>query len=704
MPIDTELAMKQWVRYAWARDNGHSDFVDKADLCDKFFQGDQWSAMDKAKLRAQRRPALTINKIMSTISNVMGEQIYNRSEIAYRPRSGASSDIADVLTKVFKQISDNNQLDWLRSDVFADGIITSRGFFDVRLAYNDNMQGEVRLQRLNPKNVIVDPDAEEYDPDTWGEVFITKWMTADDIAVLYSDEDADLLRGRDSCMPYGFDSIEMRRDRFGGEALSLYSGTYDFSAVMRNIRVIERQHRVLQTQKHFLSAEGDTREVPDNFDRNKIAFFVEKYGFQVIKKQVRRIRWTVTADNVRLHDDFSPYKHFTVVPYFPHFRHGQTVGLVENLLGPQELLNKVSSQELHVVNTTANSGWKVKTGAMTNMTVEELEEKGAQTGLVIEVSGDADKDVQKITPNQVPQGLDRISYKAEEHLKAISGVSDSMQGQDRADVAAKAIQAKRQAGSTNLVKPLDSLVRTDFMLARNILDVVQEFYTEERLLSITHDSLTNETENFTVNQVTPEGEVINDLTLGEYGVVVSSVPQRETLEDSQFEQAMALREAGIKVPDEVLIKASRLMDKSDIIKRMQAEAETPEAKRARELQERLQSAEVDKTEGEARAKHADAGLRDAKTQKEMVQAQKLAEEEPEGPDQGALLKAQADIALDREKFQHEVQLDREKFAHEREMDNLKRQDDARAQAQKAATDRVVALQQAAKPAEPTTQP
>jgi hypothetical protein len=69
-----------------------------------------------------------------------------------------------------------------------------------------------------------------------------------------------------------------------------------------------------------VSLEGDMRPIPEDFDRNKIAFFVEKFGFQVTTKLVRRIRWTVVADNVVLHDDWSPYKHFTVVPYFPYFR------------------------------------------------------------------------------------------------------------------------------------------------------------------------------------------------------------------------------------------------------------------------------------------------------------------------------------------------------------------------------------------------
>ena len=600
--------------------------MDKVNKCERFFAGDQWDPVDRAKLESVRRPVITVNKILATVSNIMGEQINNRAEISFRPRSGAPSEVADVLTKVFRQISDNNQLDWKRSDMFADGVIGSRGFLDVRLNYKDNMQGEVVIDSLNPKNVVIDPDGEEYDPDTWSEVFTTKWLTADDISVLYNEADAEILRTKaGSAEIHNHDMLQFTRDRFGNPTPTAYNHGNDDRGAMRNIRAIERQYRKLDRQKHFLSPEtGDMRPVPEEFNRDKIAFFSERYGFQVITKLVRRIRWTVAADNIVLHDDWSPYQHFTVVPYFPHFRRGKTIGLVENLLGPQELLNKVTSQELHVVNTTANSGYKVKAGSLVNMTVSELEQKGAQTGLVIEVNGDPDKDVQKIAPNQVPQGLDRISYKAEESIKTISGVSDSAQGMDRADVSAKAIQQKRQAGSTNLVKPLDNLTRTDAILARNILDLVQEFYTEERLMTITHDQATGESETFAVNQPNPEPEtgeeespyqeILNDLTLGEYDVVVTSVPRRETLEDSQFEQVMAMREAGIMLPDSVIIDASRLMNKKDIIRQMAGDQTSPEALAAKELQQRMQAAEVGKVEAEVAQKQADAGLKGAKTQ------------------------------------------------------------------------------------------
>ncbi len=699
MPIDTALATKQWTRYAWCRDNGHAQFVQKAEKCDAFFRGDQWDKADKARLENERRPALTINKILSTISNVMGEQIYNRAETSFRPRSGAPTEVADILTKVFKQISDNNQLDWKRSDMFADGAITSRGFLDVRIGYGDSMQGEVVIDNLNPKNVIIDPDGEEYDPDSWSEVFTTKWVTADDIAVLYNTEDAEYLRNREqSFFPYGYDSIQAYRDRFGDRFNPMYNGDYDNSTVLRNIRLIERQYRMLDRQKHFVDpATGDMRPIPDDFGRDKIAYIVSQFGLEVTTKLVRRIRWTVIADNVRLHDDWSPYKHFTVVPYFPYFRRGTTIGLVENLLGPQELLNKVSSQELHVINTTANSGWKVKSGNLTNMTVEELEQKGAQTGLVVEVN-EIDG-IEKIQPNQVPTGLDRITYKAEEHIKTISGVSDSMQGFDREDVAAKAIQAKRQAGSTNLAKPLDSLTRTDHILARNVLDLVQQFYTEERILTITHDQATGETETFAVNQVTPEGQIINDLTLGEYDVVVSSVPRRETLEDSQFEQAVALREMGVMIPDSVLIDSSRLMNKKEVIKQMEGDKTSPEAQAAAELQRRAQEAEVAKAEGEASQKAADAQLKGAKTQETMVKAQVLANTPPEAPQQGnpelEMAKASHEADLAEREFEHKRMVDFQKLGLQRQQHNDKLALQAQQQAQERLDRRAEASREAA---------
>ena len=675
MPVNDALASEQWTRFQYCRDRGHLEFINKADKCEKFFAGDQWLQADLNALQLQKRPALTINKIISTLGTLFGEQIYNRSETIFRPASGATAETAEALTKVFKQISQNNQLPWARSELFADGVIRSRGFVDIRLDFTDSMQGEVRIENLNSKNVVIDPDAEEYDPDQWMDCFITKWVTPQDVAVLYSEDDAEYLKIKDgSSFPYGYDSIERVRDRFGGVLpLAGYYGVHEPHGIRRNVRLLERQYRRLDKQLHFVDVtSGDMRAIPQEWDRDRIARVIEKARgrVSVTKKLVKRIRWTVTADNVVLHDDWSPYKHFTPVPYFPYFRYGRTIGLVENLLGPQELLNKTSSQELHVVNTTANSGWKLKAGALKNMSIEELEQKGATTGLVLELDDVAA--AEKIQPNSTPQGLDRLSYKAEEHIKTISNISDSMQGFDREDVAAKAIQAKQSRGSINMTKVMDNLERSDFLVARNVLDIVQEYYTEPRLLHITHDDLLQQPETLEVNTYNEAlNEITNDLTIGEYSIIITSQPYRATLEDSQFEQGMAMREAGIQLPDDILIENSRLQRKSDIVKRLQAAQNSPEAQQKAQLEMRNLEATVAVAEAEAQQKTADAQLKLAKTKSEIASIEqenaRITLEAKFADAEGGGAAEAAKMEIEEQKAGHKMDLEERQFQHKQSL-------------------------------------
>ena len=75
MPVNHEVTSENYYRYRYAAERSHYDFIAKADKCEKFFKGDQWAPADIATLTLQRRPALTINKINSTIATVQGVPI-----------------------------------------------------------------------------------------------------------------------------------------------------------------------------------------------------------------------------------------------------------------------------------------------------------------------------------------------------------------------------------------------------------------------------------------------------------------------------------------------------------------------------------------------------------------------------------------------------------------------------------------------------
>jgi hypothetical protein len=628
--MSKDVAREAAYRYTYMRDAGHTDFIDKSRKCEDFFANVQWNKADLAKLAHHRRPALTINKILNTVSNVVGEQLFNRSMVSYRPAKDGTSEIADALTKVFMQISQNNRLPWVRTNVFLDGIITGRGYYDTRLDFTDSLMGEVRVSNIAPNSVLLDPDANQYDRKDWQDVMVTRWLALNDIGLLYGADKQKLLKTLpENYSPYdGLDQGDWVMDRFANataydqmQMQSYYPADYN-GMDMRRIRVLDRQYKELALLEYFVDmVTGDMREVPSTWERERITQFLETNPtLGTIKKRGYKYRWTVTAGEVELHNEDSPYNHFTIIPYFPHFRRGRTIGIVENLIGPQELLNKVRSQELHVLNTTANSGWKVKQGALKNMDEEDLPERGAETGFVAVVD-DMDG-LEKITPNQIPSGLDRIGFKAEEDIKNISGVSDYQTGFAREDVSGKASQFNQARGTTNLAPVLDNLNRTDTMLADDVLSMVQKFYTEPRLLHITGSSLGSDDQQVQINEITPEGQIVNDLTIGEYAVVVTSEPERDNFEDTQFDQALRLKtEVGIDIPDEVLIETSKLRNKAEILATMSGN-KTPEQQQfEEELQRRNATADLELKEAKAANEKADAKLKTVRAAKEHIDTQ-----------------------------------------------------------------------------------
>ena len=626
------IATNQFERYERARDNGHLEYIEIAKKCDAFYRGNQWDPADVATLDDEGRPALTINTILPTVNTVLGEQSTRRADVNFKPTGNGTQDIANVLNKLYLQISANNKLDWLEGVVFADGLIQDRGYFDVRIDFTDHIQGEVRISTKDPLDILIDPDAKEYDPKSWNEIFETKWMSLDQIEEQYGQKPADRLRvAAEYGNTMGQDSVEYEETRYG----DTYSGVeYNQGSTtnpeenrqMRAVRVIERQYYQLKECMYYVDrVTGDMRQVPGNWGKRKRDKFADDYGLDILTRQDRKVRWTVTADKVVLHDDWSPYECFTIVPYFPYWRRGRPFGMVRNLISPQEQLNKISSQELHIVNTTANSGWIVENGSLNGMNADDLEEHGAETGLVLEYNRGSSPPA-KIPPNQIPTGLDRISQKAAANIKQISGISDAMLGTDSPEVSGIAIQAKQNRGALMIQVPLDNLQKTRQYLAEHILRLVQAYYTEERLIQITDEADPMKPEvPLRVNAVTPEGDVINDLTLGEYKVVIGTMPTRDNYDEVQFAEAIQLRQVGVPIPDDLIVDYSHLAKKGEVAKRIRImQGMEPMSEEQAQIQAFQAEAEIKKIQLEIAKMEAEVQNLQSLSQLNMAKAQETA--------------------------------------------------------------------------------
>ncbi|QXW17433.1 genomic island protein [Comamonas aquatica] len=575
-----DAARENWARYRYGIDRGHTDYTAQAQRCEGMYLGggEQWRAEDKRILEAEGRPFYEFNQIMPAINTALGYQIANRMDISLRPR-GADGDaeVAKTLTKIIKQISDSNHLHWQETQMFGDGLIEQRGYIDVRLRFDNNIKGDVVISSIDPRDAIPDPDAKSYNPDDWADFTWARWLTLNEIWQIYGEAARKKVEeAEDPSADYGDGDGETERNKFGGYS-GLSDAYYESSEGIKRYRVIDRQYWVYEMTPCIVFPESGDVHVQANMSDESVADALSK-GAQRARRMKKRVKWVVSTYCTTLHDDYSPYAHFTVVPYFAYFRRGKTRGMVDNGIGPQEVLNKSVSQFVHILNSSANGGWMVEEGSLTNMDTDDLEEVGAKTGLVVEYSKAAKNKPERIQPNSVPTGVDRLMDRAQLALKETT-VPDAMRGNQGQEVSGIAIQSKQHASQQQLAVPLDNLAYTRWMLAKRLLHLIQTFYDSYRVFRITEtDPITGKDKDVVleINKFdATTGSYLNDVTVGEYDVVISEQPMQVTFENSQFQQVMEMRNAGIQIPDRVALRYSNLADKHELIDALPDPANQP---------------------------------------------------------------------------------------------------------------------------------
>lgn len=620
MKDDNKTIRDNWQRYQYAKDRGHESYIIEARKNEDMYLGGglQWDKQVKAELNMSGRPVVEKNYIWPVINTADGLQIQSRVQMAFRPRrNGADEETAEVLSKLVRQICDDTMYSWHESTTYQDGLVQQRGYLEFRMDFDTNLSGDIKLRTLDPLDVIPDPDANSYDPEDWQDIVIVKWLTIDDISQLFGQKKADEVENVVQGAVSDPEDDYSDRSRFGSEDTASYLESYTEESGIKRVLVIDRQSRRLERQKVLVYPFGDI--VPaESMTEEAIQGAIEEEGAFVTKRMVKRIRWTVSTADVLLHDDWSPYRSFTVIPFFPYFRRGRTRGMVDNLRSPQEMNNKLESQIIHILNTTANSGWLIPTGSLINMVPNDMQNIGAKTGLCVEYDPDKGKP-EKINSNQLPTGLDRLVERSEYSIKQISGITDAVQGQESAEVSGKARHAAQYAGQTQLARPIDNLAKTRHFAARKYLELIQDFYTEERVFMISGDDISGTSyDELTVNQSAINGEVINDLTLGEYDVVITDQSSSATFMDTQYQQAKELRESGVSIPDEVMLEVSSLSKKHEVMEAIANQAQQPDPEAEAKAEESISKAELNRANTEK--VKADTVGTNIKTQYSAVQS------------------------------------------------------------------------------------
>lgn len=620
-----DTAREIFERYGEVYLRGHEDWMRHVRRMDDYYLagGRQWTKEDRAKLESERRPCYEVDVVKPAVNAAVGYQIANRVDVSFVPRGGESDErSAKLISKVVRQTLDNANWRFRETDAFLDGLVQQRGFLDLRMDYEHNDLGELSLRVIDPMDALPDPDARDYDPDAWTDFHETRWLTLAQIEQAYGKDAAEQIKANSSLYTeeedFGTES-GIERDGFSGRIPGMYSASrawFGREGPWRRYRIVNRQVNEYENVLVARWPTGDIRTV-EGRPREYLAWLLDN-GIPVFKKRMRRVRMQVAAPDVLLHDNQSPYRHITAIPFFPYFRRGRTVGMVDNMVSVQDMLNKFISQFGHVVNTSANSGWQAEENSFANMDDDEFTARGAETGLVL-LRKQGKPLAEKIQPNQIPTGLDRMIDFAYKNAQIVSGIDDAMLGMQKPEMSGVAIQSLQFAAQQKLAIALDNLSRTRRMVAARALELVQEFMGAERVMRIAEDDAYGIKRHvpLTVNQRMEDGSILNDLTIGTYDLVLNEQPAQVTFDNSQFEQMKVMRtEMQIPISDARVVRASNLTDKSEIADELESNAGRPDP--VAEAEAAIKNAQARKLEAEAVNKAIEAQFSAVKTAREIV--------------------------------------------------------------------------------------
>lgn len=582
----------------------HAVWAEVAKMCVEFVEGKQWTAEELKAADDEDRPALTFNEMGRLIRLVLGYHRNNRTDIKYLPGMDGSGTqaMATSMSQLSKAIAEMNKLPYVDAEVFMDGIITGRGFYDYRLDFEKNDLGEIKIKAADPFSTYLDPDADEYDLNSGNYVFDARWASIDEVEFLYGPEAAMLLWPLVHTGSYGGgipnSIVEYTEEitpwrSFGGQAGGPMGSTYmavdsylvnSYDPTRKNIRILDCQHYVRKMMWHFIDIEtGDKEPVPETWtpdDVKKVLLFAEKKAamkgqmssLRVMKRPGRKLRWTTMVGDLVLYDDWSIYETFTKIAYFPWFRRGKTKGMAEDLLDPQKELNKRGSAEVDIVTRTAHSGWKYHSKSLREEEKIKLERYGAMAGINIEWEGEQWMEPKKIEPGAPPTAMDKLEQKNSDRLTRISGINESALGELDRVQSGRAIEARQRQSVLAIQVYMDNMSRSKELCGYKTLEMVQNHYTERRVVRVL--GMDGKANLLVINdRPDPAGEIVNNVTAGKYTVNVDETPLASSYIQGQFEELLMMVDKGIlpkEVVMDIIVDTSSIPHKDIVKQRVQA--------------------------------------------------------------------------------------------------------------------------------------
>lgn len=544
--IDECVKRLQWAVTAESENRANA-VDDKA-----FLRGDQWEPGIKAQRTRDQRPCLTVNKLPTFLHQVTNSQRQNVPSIKVHPVADGDAKVAEVVQGGIRHVEYSSGADVAYDTAVNDAAAIGFGYFRLVTDYcrEDSFDQEIQFRRIrNPFTVYLGPHVNPDGSDMQWAVLSDR-MSRVDFRAQYPSSD-----------PCDFSAV-----RGLGDAWTSWASEADLR-LAEYYRITKKPAKVVLLTNGESGYKDDLLEMPPGVtiaqEREGTKSVVEWFKLtatQIVDRAEIPCRW---------------------IPVFPVYGDEIDIdgkvyrsGLIRNAKDPARMYNFWMTAATEEVALRPKSKY---IGAEGQFEGHEAEWMAANTSSAPflqykpkAIGGLLAPPPQRQPMADLPVGVLSMAAHASDDVKATTGIFDASLGARSNETSGRAINARDRQGETANYHYTDNLNITLRHCGRCIVDMWPRVYDGQRTLQIMgvdgKVSAVDINKPVRENVKQPDGtlqavdRVMNDMTVGEYAVTISSGPSYDTLRQEAVDGMIAAGQSWPKLWEVAGDKLVRSMD------------------------------------------------------------------------------------------------------------------------------------------------
>jgi hypothetical protein len=478
-----------------------------------FCSGDQWPVELQNSRSLESRPCLTINKLDAYCRQITNQQRQQRPRIKVHGMNNESdAKVAEILQGICRHIEVNSNAEDAYDHAFDFAVRMGWGYWRVETDYvNDkSFDQEIYIRRINnPFTVYFDPNSILPSGQDAEKCLITEVIRKETFRKMYPDADD------------------------GSGFHQRGTGDTDSEWIMKeDIRIAEYFWTERKPEDLILLSDGNhvfASELP------KKALLEDAGIYEVSRRKSFKkvIKWCKMSGMEILEEGTWAGKYIPVVrvtgqQLIVHNKK-KYFGLARQAKDPQKMYNFWQTALTESVALAPKAKWLLAEGQD-----EGHENEWAQANIKAmpvlrykqtDIEGRPAPAPQRLQPEPPPAGVMAAAQALSADLMAVIGIYDPAQ-LPSGNISGKALQGQQQAVDMTNYHYYDNLTQSIAYTGRIILDLIPQIYDTERVMRIIGDD--GKPELVTLNQQGQDeqgiAKILNDVTVGEYDVVMETGP------------------------------------------------------------------------------------------------------------------------------------------------------------------------------------